>query len=595
MSSGWGRDRFAGAVMKFGVGQPVRRFEDQTLITGKGRYTDDMHFDEAAQAYVLRARVAHANIRSIDTVAARGMPGVLSVLTGEGIRADGLGDVPCHAPLNNRDGSPRHDTPRPALAVGKVRHLGQPVVLVVAETLAQAQDAAEAIEIDYEELPAVTNARAAMEQGAPQLFDRIANNIVFDWDNDTSDFAATDAAFAKAAHVTTLEMVNNRVVVNSMEPRNAIGDWDAASGRPVLYTGTQGSHFVRDPLAEAVLKVPKEKLRVVTPPNVGGGFGMKAFVYPEQVLVVWAAGKLKRPVRWQSDRSEAFLSDNQGRDHFTRAELATDEKGKFLGLRVSLIANVGAYLSPMGPFIPTRSTDLVSGLYTTPAIAINVKGVCTNTVPVCAYRGAGRPEASYLIERLVDAAARQLNMTPDRIRKINLIPKKAIPYTSPTKLTFDSGEFIEIMQAAMEKADWAGFKARRRESAKRGKLRGIGMATYTERCGGGFPETASIEFKDDRVELVMGNQEYGTGLVTSYKQVVSDRLGIDADRIEVIYGDSDRSPRGLTGGSRALPVGGSAPPEGAPQGIGKGEQNGADPLAAPPPATQDRRGAVRGG
>ena len=293
--------------------------------------------------------------------------------------------------------------------------------------LPQAQDAAEAIEIDYETLPAVTDARAALETGAPQLFDGIPGNLVFDWDNDTSDFAATDAAFAKAAHVTTLEIVNNRVVVNSMEPRNAIGDWDAAAGRPVLYTGTQGSHFVRDPLAEAVLKMPKEKLRVVTPPNVGGAFGMKAFVYPEQALVVWAAGKLKRPVRWQSDRSEGFISDNQGRDHFTRAELALDAKGKFLGIRVSLIANIGAYLSPMGPFIPTRSTDLISGLYTTPAIAINVKGVCTNTVPVCAYRGAGRPEASYLIERLVDAAARELNMTPDRIRRINLIPEEGDP------------------------------------------------------------------------------------------------------------------------------------------------------------------------
>ena len=479
-------------------------------------------------------------------------------------------------------GTARRATTRrvPALAVGKVRHVGQPVALVVAETLPQAQDAAEAIEIDYETLPAVTDARAALEQGAPQLFDGIPGNLVFDWDNDTSDFAATDAAFAKAAHVTTLEIVNNRVVANSMEPRNAIGDWDAAAGRPVLYTGTQGSHFVRDPLAEAVLKVPKEKLRVVTPPNVGGGFGMKAFVYPEQALVVWAAGKLKRPVHWQSDRSEGFISDNQGRDHFTRAELALDEKGKFLGLRVSLIANVGAYLSPMGPFIPTRSTDLISGLYTTPAIAINVKGVCTNTVPVCAYRGAGRPEASYLIERLVDAAARELNMTPDRIRRINLIPKKAIPYTSPTKLTFDSGEFDEIMEAAMEKADWKGFKARRRESQKRGKLRGIGMATYTERCGGGFPETASIEFKGDRVDLVMGNQEYGTGLVTSYKQLVSDRLGIDADHIDVVYGDSDRSPRGLTGGSRALPVGGSALHEASLKIIDKGKQIAANLLEA---------------
>jgi carbon-monoxide dehydrogenase large subunit len=566
--------------MKFGVGQPVRRFEDQTLITGKGRYTDDIALDNMAQGYVLRSPAAHANIRKLDATAARKMPGVLLVLTGDEVTADGLGDIPCHAPLNNRDGSPRHDTPRPALAVGKVRHVGQPVAFVVAETLAQAKDAAEAIEIDYEALPAVTDARAAMENGAPQLFEGVASNIVFDWDNDTNNNKATDEAFANAAHVTTLEMINNRVVANSMEARNAIGDWDAAGGRPVLYTGTQGSHFVRDPLAEAVLKIPKEKLRVVTPPNVGGGFGMKAFVYPEQVLVVWAAGKLKRPVRWQSDRSEGFLSDNQGRDHFTKAELALDAKGKFLGIRVTLIANIGAYLSPMGPMIPTRSTDLISGLYTTPAFSINVKGVCTNTVPVCAYRGAGRPEASYLIERLVDAAARELDMTPDRIRRINLIPKKAIPYTSPTKLTFDSGEFVEIMDAAMENADWKGFKVRQRESKKRGKLRGIGMATYTERCGGGFPETASIEFKGDRVELVMGNQEYGTGLVTSYKQVVSDRLGIDADQIEVVYGDSDRSPRGLTGGSRALPVGGSALHEASLKIIDKGKQIAANLLEA---------------
>src|SRR6478672_29970 len=422
--------------------------------------------------------------------------------------------------------------------------------------------------------------RAAFEIGAPQLFNSIPGNLVFDWDNETSDFAAVDAAFAKAAHVTTLELVNNRVVVNAMEPRNAIGDYDATSGRLVLYSATQGSHFVRDPLAEAVLKLPKEKLRVVSPPNVGGAFGMKAFVYPEQALVVWAASKLERPVHWQSDRSEGFISDNQGRDHVTQAELAMDEKGKFLGLRVSIIANIGAYLSPMGAFVPTRSTDLISGLYTTPAIAINVKGVCTNTVPVCAYRGAGRPEAAYLIERLVDAAARELNLTQDKIRRINLIPPEAIPYTSPTKLAFDSGEFEKAMDLAMENADWKGFKARRRESARRGKLRGIGMATYTERCGGGFPETASIEFKGERVDLVMGNQEYGTGLVTSYKQVVSDRLGIDADRIDVVYGDSDRSPRGLTGGSRALPVGGSALHEASLKIIDKGKQIAANLLEA---------------
>jgi carbon-monoxide dehydrogenase large subunit len=566
--------------MKFGVGQPIRRVEDQSLITGTGRYTDDIHLEKAAHAVVARARVAHANIRKLDVTAARGMPGVLMILTGEDVKADGLGDVPCTAPLNSRDGKPRHDTPRPALAIGKVRHLGQPVALVIAETLLQGQDAAEAIEIDYDTLPAVTGGVAALENGAPQLFDSIPGNLVFDWDNDTSDFAATDAAFAKAAHVTKIEIVNNRVVCNSMEPRNAIGDWDAVAQRPVLYTATQGSHIVRDTMAEMVLKLPKEKLRVVTPPNVGGGFGMKAFVYPEQVLVVWAASKLKRPVRWQSDRSEAFLSDNQGRDHITKAELALDAKGKFLGIRVELIANIGAYLSPAGAFVPTRSTDLISGLYTTPAIAINVKGVCTNTVPVCAYRGAGRPESSYLIERLVDAAARELNMSPDKIRRLNLIPKKAIPYTSPTKLYFDSGEFVEIMDAAMENADWEGFKARKKESKKRGKLRGIGMATYTERCGGGFPETASIEFKGDRVDLVMGNQEYGTGLVTSYKQLVSDRLGVDADRVDVVYGDSDRSPRGLTGGSRALPVGGSAIHEASLKVIEKGKQIAANLLEA---------------
>jgi carbon-monoxide dehydrogenase large subunit len=568
--------------MKFGIGQPVRRVEDLRLITGHGRYTDDVSLPNTAHAHVLRSPIAHARLVRIDASHARGMPGVLLILTGEDVVGEGLGDLPCVAVLTNRDGTPRHDTPRPVLAVGKVRHVGQPVALVVAETLNQARDAAEAIEVEYEALPAVVDARAALEPGAPQLFDAIPGNLVFDWDNDLCDFAATDAAFAKVAHVTRLEIVNNRVVANSMEPRNAIGDWDAASGRPVLYTGTQGSHFVRDPLVDVVLKLPqKEKLRVITPPNVGGGFGMKAFVYPEQALVVWAASKLQRPVRWQADRSEGFVSDNQGRDHITTAELALDAGGKFLGLRVAILANIGAYLSPMGPFIPTRSSDLCCGLYTTPAIAINVKGVCTNTVPVCAYRGAGRPEAAYLIERLVDAAAREMGMSPDAIRRINFVPPTAMPYTTATQVTFDSGEFERVMDLAMEKADWRGFESRRTDSQRRGKLRGIGMATYTERCGGGFPETASIEFKDGgRVELVMGNQEFGTGLVTSYKQLVSDRLGIDADRIEVIMGDTDRSPRGLTGGSRALPVGGSALHEASQKIIEKGKQIAAHLLEA---------------
>ncbi|HKM88468.1 MAG TPA: xanthine dehydrogenase family protein molybdopterin-binding subunit [Xanthobacteraceae bacterium] len=557
--------------MKFGIGQPVRRHEDLRLVTGQGRYTDDIILPRMTHAFVLRAPVAHAHIKRVDATAARHMPGVLFVATGEDVRADGLGDVPCAVPLTNRNGTPRHNTPRPVLALGKVRHVGQPVALVVAETLTAARDAAEAIEVEYGQLPAVTEAKDAIAAGAPQLFDHIAGNVVFDWDNDVGDARATEAVFAKASRVVTLELVNNRVVVNSMEPRNAIADYDVADGRSTLYTATQGPHFVRDPLAEAVLKIPKDRLRVITP-NVGGAFGMKAFVYPEQALVVWASRKIGRPVKWQEDRSEGFVSDNQGRDHTTRAELALDDTGRFLGLRVSILANLGAYLSPFGSFVPTRSTDLVSGLYLIGAIHINVKGVCTNTVPVCAYRGAGRPEAAYLIERLVDAAARELGSSPDAIRRVNFVPPSAMPYTSATKLVLDSGEFEKVMDRCMAAAEWSSFPERRAQSERSDKLRGIGMATYTERCGGGFPETASIEFKDERVELVMGNQEYGTGLVTSYKQLVADQLGIAPDRIDVIMGDTDRTPVGLTGGSRAIAVAGVALYEAGRTIIDKGGQ-----------------------
>jgi aerobic carbon-monoxide dehydrogenase large subunit len=557
--------------MKFGIGQPVRRHEDLRLVTGRGRYTDDVTLPQMTQAFVLRSPAAHALIKRIDATAARNRPGVLFVATGEDIQADGIGDVPCAVPLNNRDGTPRHDTPRPALALGKVRHVGQPVALVVAETLSAARDAAEAIDIEYETLPAVAEANDALAPGAPQLFDHIPGNLVFDWDNDMGDAKATDAAFEKAAHVVTLDLVNNRLVANSMEPRNAIAEYDATTGRSTLYTGTQGAHFVRDPLADAILKIGKEKLRVISP-NVGGGFGMKAFAYPEQALTVWASRKIGRPVKWQEDRSEGFVSDNQGRDHLTRAELALDKKGRFLGLRVSILANIGAYLSPFGCFVPTRSTDLVSGIYSIGAIHVNVKGVCTNTVPVCAYRGAGRPEAAYLLERLVDAAARETGRSPDAIRRVNFVPPAAMPYTSATKLVLDSGEFEVVMDRCMAAAEWPSFAKRRKDSERNGRLRGIGMATYTERCGGGFPETASIEFMNDRVELVMGNQEYGTGLITAYKQVVSDSLGIDADKIDVIMGDTDHTPSGLTGGSRALAVGGAALYEAGRTIIAKGTQ-----------------------
>jgi carbon-monoxide dehydrogenase large subunit len=557
--------------MKFGIGQPIRRFEDQRLITGTGRYTDDISIAGQAHTYVLRSPAAHARIRRVDPAAARAMPGVLIVLTGEDVTADGLGDLPCIFPLQNRDGSARHDTPRPILATDKARYAGQPIALVVAETLNNARDAAEAIELDLDELPAVVDSTAAIADRVPQLFDHIKGNVVFDWVNECSNQAAVDAAFAKAAHITKLDIVNNRIVVNAMEPRNAIADYDAATDRSTLYTCSQGPHGVRDPLAGVVLKMPPEKLRVITP-NVGGGFGTKLFLYPEQALVVWASRKLKRAVKWQADRSEGFLSDNQGRDHHTHAELALDAGGRFLGLRVAILANLGAYLSPVGPFIPTRSTDLISGLYATPAFDISVKGVCTNTVPVCAYRGAGRPEAAYLMERLVDAAAREMKMSPDAIRRVNFVPPTAMPYKSATGFTFDSGEFEQVMDQCMQAADWSRFASRRAASEKNGKLRGIGMATYTERCGGGIPETASIEFNGERVELIMGNQEIGTGLPTAYRQIISERLGIDADRIDVIMGDTDRTPSGLTGGSRGVPVAGSALFEASNKVIDKGRQ-----------------------
>ena len=544
--------------MKFGVGQPVRRFEDITFLTGAGRYTDDITVPGMLVAYVLRSQAAHGRLLRVGTEAAAAMPGVRLVLTGRDVVADGIGDVPCLYPLMNRDGTPRGDTPRPLLATDRVRHVGDPVALIVADTLAQAKDAAEAIEVETELLPVVVGVEAAVAPGAPLLFDGVAGNVVFDWDNDTCDIQATNQAFARAARIVGIKLVNNRLVANPMEPRNALAVFLPEDGSSTLYTTSQGPHHVRDPMADIILKLPRDQLRVITP-NVGGAFGMKAFVYPEQALVVWASRRLQRAVKWQEDRSEAFLADNHGRDHVTEAELALDETGRMLGLRVRVLANIGAYLSPMGAYVPTRSSDLYPGLYAIGAADINVKGVCTNTTPVCAYRGAGRPEASYLIERLVDKAAREMGIGVDEIRQRNLIAPDALPFTNATRLVIDSGEFAQTMRQCMQQADWAGFPARRAEAAARGRLRGIGMAVYTERCGGGAPETAEIVFtEDDRIELVMGNVEYGTGIGTAYKQLIADQLGIAPDRVTLVIGDTARTPFGLTGGSRSLAVGGAA-------------------------------------
>jgi carbon-monoxide dehydrogenase large subunit len=527
---------------QFGIGQAVTRIEDQRLLTGGGRYTDDLNLDGQAYAFVLRSPFAHAEIAGIDTSAATAADGVLLVLTGEDVAADDIDPMPCMVPITNIDGSERTNTYRPILAQERVRHVGQPVAVVVGETLHQARDAAELIEVDYNELPSATNTFGATQDGAPQLYDDAANNICFDWG--TGDQEKTDAAFANASHVTTLELINNRVVVNSMEPRAATADHDTSSGRTTLYTSSQGTHWLRDAIGDMILKIGKENLRVVTG-DVGGGFGMKIFPHPEQALVVWAARKIQRAVKWTADRSEGFMSDIQGRDHVTKAEMAMDDDGKFLAMRVTTYANLGAYLSHFGTFIPTDAgAGMLNGLYATPTIWVNVKGVLTNTVPTDAYRGAGRPEAIYCVERLVDKCARELGLSPDEIRRRNFVKPEQLPYTTALGDVFDSGEFTAIMEAGMGRADWDGFAGRRDESASRDKLRGIGMATYVEKCGGGFPETADVKFDtdNDHITIYIGTVTNGQGHDTAYKQIMSDRLGIDTDNLTFVQGDSDLVP-----------------------------------------------------
>ncbi len=543
---------------QFGIGQAVTRIEDQRLLTGGGRYTDDVNLDGQAYAFILRSPHAHAEITGIDASAAKSAPGVLLVLTGEDVTADDIDPMPCLIPITNIDGTERTDTYRPLLAQERVRHVGQPVAVVVGETLLQARDAAELIDVGYNELPAATDTYGATQAGAAQLYDDAKNNVCFDWGK--GDQEATDAAFKNATKVTTLELINNRVVVNSMEPRAATADYDSQSDRSTLYTSSQGTHWIRDAVADMILKIGKDKLRVVTG-DVGGGFGMKIFPHPEQAIVVWAARKIQRAVKWTADRSEGFMSDIQGRDHVTRAEMAMDDDGTFLGLRVTTYANLGAYLSHFGTFIPTDAgTGMLNGLYSIPTAWVNVKGVLTNTVPTDAYRGAGRPEAIYCIERLVDKCARDLGVSPDEIRRRNFVKPEQLPYATALGDTFDSGEFTAIMEAGMERADWNGYAKRRDESASRGKLRGIGMATYVEKCGGGFPETADVKFDtdNDHITIYIGTVTNGQGHDTSYKQIMSDRLGVDTDDLTVVQGDSDLVPSGLTGGSRSVTVGGVA-------------------------------------
>jgi aerobic carbon-monoxide dehydrogenase large subunit len=565
-----------------GIGASVRRKEDVRFLTGRGTYTDDINRPGQLHAHVLRSPHAHAGIAGIDTAKAGSAPGVAAIFTGSGLQLAGL---PCGWLVTSKEGSPMAEPPRPLLAQEKVRHVGDPVALVVAETREQAKDAAELIEVDYKTLPAVVASDVAIRPGSPQLFEVAPGNLCFDWH--LGDKAAVDEAFSRAHHVTRLELVNNRLVSNPMEPRAAIGDYDRATGDYTLYTTSQAPHVHRLLIGAFVLEIAEHKLRVMAP-DVGGGFGTKGSIYPEQALVLWAAEKLGRPVKWTADRSEIFLTDNQARDHLTKAELALDKDGKFIGLRVATLANLGAYLGAFAPAIPTWCYGpLLAGNYATPAIYVEVKGVFTNTAPVDAYRGAGRPEASYVVERLVDRAAREMKIDPVELRRRNFVAKDAYPYTTPVALTYDSGDYFATLDMVVKAADYAGFESRQQAAAKRGILRGIGVATYIEACAmapsvmagqlgarAGFYESAEVRVHPTgSITVFTGAHSHGQGHETTFAQLVADRLGLPIDKVDVVHGDTGRIPFGMgTYASRSLAVGGSALVKAVDKVVDKGKK-----------------------
>jgi carbon-monoxide dehydrogenase large subunit len=545
---------------KFGWGQPVRRREDVRLLTGAGVFVEDRPAAGMAHAVVLRSPHAHARIRAIDVAAARGAPGVLAVLTGEDAATAGLRPIPCDFTLPAFPGSPKGagivKPPYPVLAGDRVRYVGDPVAFVVAETREAARDAAELVAVDYDVLPAVTDLARAVEPGAPLLWDEAPGNVAFTWS--AGDRASVDAAFAGAKHVIRLEVVNNRVVVSAMETRGALGEWDAATGRYTLRTASQMPHGLKSHVAQ-VLGTPEESVRVVIA-DVGGGFGAKNALYPEHALVLWAARQIGRPVCWIGDRAEAFLADYHGRGNLTRAALALDGDGTFLGLRIETLADLGGYVAPKGPLSPTSNTPALAGSYRTPAIHVSVRGVFTNTQPTDVYRGAGRPEAIYALERLVDAAARELGLSPVELRRRNLVRPEDMPFRTPLGLTYDHGDLANVLEAALERAGWAGVAERRAASERRGRLRGIGFAHYTERVAGAWSEESDLEIDaEGRVIAYLGTMSNGQGHETAYAQMLSEQLGIEMDEITIVQGDTDRVRTGHgTGGSASLAIAGAA-------------------------------------
>jgi carbon-monoxide dehydrogenase large subunit len=575
------------------IGTPVRRREDYRFLTGQGTYTDDINRPRQLYAYILRSPHANARIAGIDTGAAAKAAGVSVIYTGQDLETDGVGGLPCGWLIHSKDGSPMHEPPHPVLALGRVRHVGDPVAVIIGDSLAQARDAAELIEVDYALDPAVTDPAEALRSGAPQVWPDVPGNICYDWH--LGDAAAVDAAMAKAARIVKLDLVNNRLVPNAMEPRAAIGDFDRATGEHTLYTTSQNPHVIRLLMGAFVLHIPEAKLRVVAP-DVGGGFGSKIYHYAEEAIVTWAAAKLRRPVKWTAERVESFMSDAHGRDHATHVELGVDGQGKFVALKVSTIANMGAYLSTFATCIPTYLYGtLLAGTYTTPAIYVETKAVFTNTVPVDAYRGAGRPEATFLVERIVDLAADELGVDPAELRRKNFIPTDAFPYQTPVALQYDSGDYFSTLDLATKAADYAGFEARRAEATRRGKLRGIGIATYIEACGiapsavvgslgarAGLFEAATVRVHPTgSVTILTGSHSHGQGHETTFAQLVADGLGIPMESIDIVHGDTAKIPYGMgTYGSRSLAVGGSAIVKAMDKIIAKGKKIAAHLLEA---------------
>ena len=552
-----------------GIGAAVRRKEDQRFITGKGRYTADISQPGEAQAYFVRSPHAHARIKSIDAKAAAAMPGVLAVLTSAELAADKIGNLICGWMIHSKDGSPMKMAPHPALASGKACHVGDPVAVVVAESLAQARDAAEKVKCAYEVLPAVADPAKAQAKDAPQIHEMAPSNTIYQWH--LGDAAAVAAAFKSAKHVTRLDIRNNRLVPNAIEPRAAIGEYDAGSDSFTLWNTSQNPHVARLVISAFVALAPEHKLRVIAP-DVGGGFGSKIFIYPEEVVALWASKRVGRPVKWIADRSEAFLCDAHGRDHVTHAEMAFGEHGKILALRAKTIANLGAYMSTFSSSVPTYLyATLLSGQYAIPAIYCEVDAVYTNTLPVDAYRGAGRPEATFVVERLIEVGAREQGIEPAALRARNFI--KTFPHQTPVIMSYDAGNYAASLDKALAIADIKGFEARKRQSAHHGRLRGLGFATYIEACGiapsqavgslgcgVGLWESAEVRVNPTgSVEVLTGCHAHGQGHETTFAQVVADRLGIPIEAVSIVHGDTDKVQFGMgTYGSRSGAVGISA-------------------------------------